>query len=155
MVRLSDLPEYEREHLLEKNMAPLGPTPWVAPGRPLAERRVVLITTAGLHFRDDAAFEFADASYRVIPGDLDGSELVMSHSSVNFDRSGFQEDVNLVFPIDRFRELVRDGIVGSLASVHFSFMGAGLLPEFYRESVKKLARILRQDEVDTAFLTPV
>jgi D-proline reductase (dithiol) PrdB len=155
MVRLADLPEDEREHLLEKNMAPLGPTPWVADGKRLAERRVVLITTAGLHFRTDAAFDFADASYRVIPGDLDGSELVMSHSSVNFDRTGFQEDVNLVFPIDRFRELVDEGIVGSLASAHYSFMGAGLLPELYRESVRALARILKKDAVDAAFLTPV
>lgn len=155
MVRLADLPEYEREHLLDKNMAPLGPTPWVADGKRLAERRIALITTAGLHFRDDAAFAFADASYRVISGDLDGSELVMSHSSVNFDRTGFQDDVNLVFPIDRFRELVDERVIASLASVHYSFMGAGLLPEFYRESVSELAAILKKDAVDTVFLTPV
>jgi len=59
MVRLRDLPEYEREHLLGKNLAPLGPTPWVAAGRPLAERRIALVTTAGLHFRGDTAFDFA------------------------------------------------------------------------------------------------
>jgi D-proline reductase (dithiol) PrdB len=155
VVRLADLPEDEREHLLEKSGAPLGPPVWVADGRKLAERRVALITTAGLHFRTDTAFEFADASYRVIPGDLDGSELVMSHSSVNFDRTGFQEDINLVFPIDRFRELVDEGIVGSLASAHYSFMGAGLSPEFYRDSVRELARVLKRDAVDSAFLTPV
>ena len=37
MVRLSDPPEYEREHLLAKNGATLGRTPWVAPAKPLSK----------------------------------------------------------------------------------------------------------------------
>jgi hypothetical protein len=28
MVRLRDVPDYEREHLLSKNLAPLGPAVW-------------------------------------------------------------------------------------------------------------------------------
>ncbi len=155
MVRLSDLPEDERAHLLDKNLGPLGPPAWVAPGRPLRERRVALVTTAGLHRRDDAGFDLTDASYRVLPGELRAADLVMSHSSVNFDRSGFAEDVNLVFPIDRFRELAEEGVIGGLASNHFSFMGAGLLPEAYAAPARDLARILHREGVDTAFLTPV
>ena len=50
MVRLADLPDYEREHLLAKNMPPLGPATWVASEKPLAELRIALVTTAGLHF---------------------------------------------------------------------------------------------------------
>ena len=52
----------------------------------------------------------------------------MSHTSVNFDRAGFAEDVNVVFPIDRFRELEASGTIGSMADVHYSFMGAYLEP---------------------------
>jgi D-proline reductase (dithiol) PrdB len=48
----------------------------------------------------------------------------MSHISVNFDRTGFHQDLNVVFPINRLGELVADGTVGSMASVHYSFMGA-------------------------------
>lgn len=155
MVRLSDLPEYEREHLLGKAMAPIGPTPFVRDNTPLSQRRVVLVTTAGLHFRDDAAFALTDASYRLIPGDFGGEELVMSHVSANFDRTGFQEDVNVVLPIDRFRELVVDGVIGSLANQHVSFMGAMLLPSAYESSVRNLAGLLKRDAVDTVFLTPV
>ncbi len=155
MVRLSDLPDYEREHLLQKNMQPLGPTPWVPLSKPLSEMRVALITTAGLHFRDDPTFEFADATFRPIPGEENADDLVMSHSSVNFDRTGFQEDVNLVFPIDRFRELASEGAIGSLAEVHYSFMGAGLRPETYEGSVNALAGLLKKDRIDAVFLTPV
>ena len=66
---------------------------------------MAVVTTAGLHRRDQVAFRIADTGYRVIPGDVAGSDLVMSHTSVNFDRTGFQQDSNVVFPIDRLREL--------------------------------------------------
>lgn len=155
MVRLADLPDYEREHLLAKNLPPLGPPAWVPLTKPVAELRIALITTAGLHFRDDTAFEFADATFRPISGDEDANELVMSHSSANFDKTGFAEDVNLVFPIDRFRELVAEGKIGSLASVHYSFMGAGLMPDAYEMSASQVAGLLEQDKVDAVFLTPV
>lgn len=155
MVRLADLQEYERDHLLHKNIGPLGPPVWAKTDLPLTETRIALITTAGLHFRDDPAFEFADATFRVISNDEDPDNLVMSHSSVNFDRSGFQEDVNVVFPLERFRELEQRRVIGSLASFHYSFMGAGLMPQIYEKSVRSLAGMLKQDRVDAVFLTPV
>ena len=155
MVRLADLPDYERAHLLQKCDPPLGPPAWVAPTRPLSELRIALITTAGLHFRDDEAFGLMDHGFRPIGGDEDPDNLVMSHSSVNFDRSGFQEDINTVFPLARFRELQRHGAIGSLASVHYSFMGAGLPPAAYEQSARGLAGMLKQDRVDAVFLTPV
>jgi D-proline reductase (dithiol) PrdB len=155
MVRLADLPDYEREHLVAKNLSPLGPAVWCRPTKPVNELRVALITTAGLHFRDDPAFEFTDATFRPIRSDEDANNLVMSHSSVNFDKAGFSEDVNLVFPIERFRELEEAGRIGSLASVHYSFMGAGLNPEAYERSASQVAGLLKQDKVDAVFLTPV
>lgn len=155
MVRLRDLPESEREHLLSKNLPPLGPPVWKHRNRPVSDLRIALITTAGLHFRDDPAFEFSDATFRPISGDEDANNLIMSHSSVNFDKSGFAEDVNLVFPIDRFRELQAAGEIGTLADTHYSFMGAGLQPEFYEASAVQVAGMLKKDQVDAVFLTPV
>ena len=105
MVRLADLPDYEQAHLLEKSLPPLGPAQWMHISKPLREMRIALVTTAGMHFRGDPSFEFADATFRPISGE-DGDDLVMSHSSVNFDKTGFTEDINVVFPIDRFKELV-------------------------------------------------
>ncbi len=155
MVRLRDLPDYEREHLSSKAQPPLGPLPWTQLTKNLADMRIALITTAGLHFRDDPAFEFMDSTFRPISGSDDANSLVMSHSSVNFDKTGFTEDVNLVFPIDRFRELDADGKIGSLAEFHYSFMGAGLDPAAYEQSASEVAHLLKRDKVDAVFLTPV
>lgn len=155
MVRLTDLPDYEQAHLLEKCGEPLGPPAWVKPAKPLSQMRIALLTTAGLHFRGDDAFGLVDAGFRPISGDENPDDLVMSHSSVNFDRSGFREDINIVFPLGRFRELATQGAIGSLASVHYSFMGAGLQPEAYEDGARGLAGMLKKDKVDAVFLTPV
>ena len=155
MVRLSDLPHYEREHLISKDLPPLGPPMWNPLLKPIKDTRIALITTAGLHSRTTSGFNFVDSGFRPIPLEANASDLIMSHSSANFDRSGFTEDVNLVYPIDRFRELVKAGKVGSLASIHYSFMGAGLAPEAFEESADQVAGLLKQDQVDAVFLTPV
>ena len=76
--------------------------------------RVALITTAGLHYRDAPVFELADATFRPIDNDESSDNLVMSHSSVNFDKSGFAEDINVVFPIERFKELESRGEMAAL-----------------------------------------
>lgn len=154
MVRLSDVAPEEREHLLAKACEPFDSKPW-AEGPPLRDRRVALVTTAGLHRVEDKAFSLVDLSYRVIPGDIAADELTMTHSSVHFDRTGFREDVNLVFPIDRLRELASEGVVGSAADYHYSLMGAGWPPASIEPTVAELARLLRADAVDAVCLIPV
>ena len=154
MVRLADLADFERDHALLKRHDPLPGTPFVR-GPALAERRVALVTTAGLHRRSDPAFGSVAGAYRVLPGDLAGADLVMSQLSTNFDRSGFQEDLNVVFPIDRFRELEARGTIGSLSSFHLSFMGAGITPQAVEAPAREAAGHLCADGVDTVFLTPV
>src|SRR5258708_20820169 len=117
------MPEGEANPL-RRIECPTYDDPPLLPGKPLAERRVAIISTAGLHKRGDRPFRPGDGSYRVIPAGTAANELVMSHISVNFDRTGFQQDLNVVFPIDRLRDLAASGAGGSLASVHYSFMGA-------------------------------
>ncbi len=118
MVRLADLPAVERDHLLElgKKAPRFADRPWVRAAA-LARCRIALVTTAGLHRRSDRPFNVLPGTeYRVIPGDAAAAELVMSHVSVNFDRSGFHADLNVVFPLDRLHELAREGVVDRLAS---------------------------------------
>jgi D-proline reductase (dithiol) PrdB len=154
MVRLADLTESDRAHLLAKPCPPFATTPFVD-GPPLARRRLALVTTAGLTRRGDDPFALRTGEYRVIPASTDGSDLVMSHSSVNFDRTGFQQDVNVVFPVDRARELVAQRRLGSLAGFHYSFMGASLDAEGYESGARELAGLLKRDAVDAVLLSPV
>jgi D-proline reductase (dithiol) PrdB len=153
--RLSEMPEVEARHLSpDRVVCPTYDDTPLLPGKPLAERRVAIISTAGLHRRGDRPFRPGDGSYRVIPAETKASALVMSHVSVNFDRTGFQQDLNVVFPIDRLRELANDGTVGPMAAIHYSFMGA-FPPAAAEPHAQHLAGLLKADKVDAALLVPV
>lgn len=158
MVRLADLSEAERKSHLDRvaTLPKYSSQPW-APGPPLAQRRVAIVTTAGLHVRSDQPFDSGGAGidYRIIRGDVASGDLVMSHASVNFDRTGFQSDWNVVFPLERLRELVRDKILGAVAAFHYSFMGAIPLVTRYEPKARELAALLKADNVDAVVLSPV
>ncbi len=137
-----------------KDICPLGGHPWVT-GASLDKRRVALITTAGIHRQDDTPFSNKTAAeYRIIPGAIQANELVMSHLSSNFDRTGFQQDVNVVFPLDRLRELEAGKVIGSVADYHYAFNGSTPIPQL-EPRVRQLAGLLKKDAVDAVLLTPV
>ena len=153
MARLSDLPPSLAHHLTEVECPSYDTSPW-AGGSPLSERRVAVVSTAGLHRRGDTPFALGANDYRIIDGDLPSSEFVMSHISTNFDRTGFQQDINVVFPIDRLRELAAAKTIGSVAAFHYSFMGA-TAPEAFASTVRLLAPLLERDGVNAVLLAPV
>lgn len=154
MVRLSDLSPDDRAHLLGKSCHRLEPPAWVsAPDVPNA--RVAIVTTAGVRTKRDDAFALRTADYRLIPADTPAADITMSHASTNFDRTGFFEDINVVFPLQRLHEMAADRAIGSVAALHYSFMGAFLEPAAYRSTATDVAQALRGDNVDVAFLIPV
>lgn len=153
MARLDRLPEPMRSHLAKLPCPTFENSPWVD-GPSLARRRVALISTAGLHRRDDRPFEGMSGEYRVIPSDTKARDLVMTHVSTNFDRTGFQQDWNVAFPLDRLRELAGEGSIGSVADFHYSFMGA-TDPVEMKAAARNLAGLLKGDGVDAALLVPV
>lgn len=128
-------------------------TPWVM-AKSVNEARIAIISTAGLQRRGDRPFSVESSDYRPLLGDTAAADLVMSHISPNFDRSGFQQDHNVVFPIDRLNELAAAGAVGSVASIHYSFMGA-THPAKMERVARQLAGLLKQDRVDSVLLVPV
>jgi D-proline reductase (dithiol) PrdB len=154
MARLDKIPEPMRSHLTKTKLPKFESRPWVA-GPPLKHRRVAIVSTAGLHRRGDRPFTFEPGDiYRVIAGDIAANDLIMSHVSTNFDRSGFQQDWNLVFPLDRLRELCDEGQIQSVAQLHYSFMGA-VDPQDMEAAARKIAGFLLQDQVNAVLLTPV
>lgn len=153
MARLESIPEPLRSHIAALACPTFETTPW-REGPPLAQRRVAIVSTAGLHVRGDRPFGVFSGDYRVIPGDVRAGDLVMSHISANFDRSGFQQDWNVVFPIDRLRELVQEKAIGSVADFHYSFMGA-TDPAEMEGAARDLAGLLKRDGVSALLLVPV
>ena len=95
-----EMPEPSRSRLLNHPMPDFGETPCIA-GPALGDRRIALITTAGLHSWRDAPFAPGRAEYRTIATSMDMADLITSHPSTNIDRTGILRDIDTVFPIHR------------------------------------------------------
>ena len=123
MVRLSDLHPVEAEHLAARALAmpAIGPGEWVTP-LPLDQATVAIVSTARLHRRIDPPFTVGSLDYRLIPGDTQFDDLVLSPISANFDRSAFAQDPNIVFPIARLRALASSGDIGRVSRWPYSFL---------------------------------
>jgi D-proline reductase (dithiol) PrdB len=152
-MRLERLPPEMAKRMGDLECPTFTTTPWVE-GRPLKERRVAIVSSAGLTVRGDRVFRGRDADYRAIPSATQANDLLCSHISINFDRNGFQEDWNVVFPLDRLNELAVAGTIGSVAATHYSFMGA-TDPVQMVDGAKEVAGRLKADHVDAVLLTSV
>ena len=153
MARLDTMTPALRQHYVDMACPTFDSSPWVV-GVPVAQRKVALISTAGLHRRDDKPFALRASDYRVIPVDTPSADLVMSHMSTNYDRTGFQQDWNVVFPLDRLQDMCAAGDIGSLARHHYSFMGATDISALEPQA-RSLAQRMRDEGVDAALLVPV
>ena len=153
MTRLTDLPPAQAKRLSELECPDFATRPWVT-GTALSQRRVAIVSSAGLVVRGEDPFRGRDADYRVIPSATRPEELLVSHISINFDRTGFQEDWNVVFPLDRLRDLAAEGTIGSVAQTHYSFMGA-TDPVQMEPHAREVAGLLKSDQVDAVILPPV
>lgn len=133
--------------------------PWAPLATPLRACRATLVTTGGVHLRGDQPFDMSDPNgdptFREIPADAAPTDLRITHDY--YDHRDADRDVNLVFPLERFRELVAIGALGGLTRTHFSFMGHvdGLLVQrLEAESIPRLLRRLATERPDFVFLTP-
>lgn len=126
--------------------------PWAPLRKPLSESTVVLLTTGGVHLRSDKPFNLnSDSTFRVIPRNARPGELAISHQA--YDRTDALKDINLVFPIERLRELEAEHVIGRLADENYGFGLEGnakkLMP-----SIKEVARRISGAGVDLALLVP-
>jgi D-proline reductase (dithiol) PrdB len=155
MPRLDRLPQVNRNTLLTFPAQVNDDTPFVVPATSLGASRVTIVTTAGLHRRGDPPFGPGDQTFRVIPSDTPAADILLSHTSIGFDRVAFMRDVNITFPVERLRELVGRGEVGALAPNCYSFMGALRdTGRIERETGPEVARRLRDERADVALITP-
>jgi D-proline reductase (dithiol) PrdB len=159
MARLEDL---NLTHRLFVETYPFRTVDWMPGARlakPLAQSKLALISSAGVHLPGQAPFDLrfrgGDFSFRELPNTLDVRQLRISQRSSDFDQTGAKEDANLVFPLDRFRELKMQREIAGLNHRHFSFMGSISAPgRLLSDSAPKVGEMLRADEVDAAFLVP-
>jgi D-proline reductase (dithiol) PrdB len=133
--------------------------PWTPLRKPITACRVALVTTAGVHLRTQPPFDMqnplGDASFRDLPETVTPEQLTITHDY--YDHRDADRDVNIVFPIERLRELVAQGEVGEAAPVHLGFMGhidGELVTVLQQQTAPAAAARLLEYQVDVVLLFP-
>ena len=135
------------------------PAPWTPVTKPLSDCRVALVTTSGVHHRRQQPFDMQDSegdpSFREIEAATISMDYQITHDY--YDHSDAEKDLNIIFPLDRLRELQGEGIIGDLAPRHYSFMGhidGHHIATLVGKSAREIIERLRQQAVDVVLLTP-
>jgi D-proline reductase (dithiol) PrdB len=133
--------------------------PWTLPVKRLGKSSVAIVTTAGVHRKDQIPFDMkdpnGDPSLRVIDGAASVDDLMITHDY--YDHKDADKDINIVFPIERLREFEKAGLIKSVAAVHFSFMGHIVGPHIRtltEVTAPEAAERLKEKRVDIVLLTP-
>ncbi|GAB6083591.1 glycine/sarcosine/betaine reductase selenoprotein B family protein [Desulfuromonas carbonis] len=136
-----------------------GDIPWTRPAKPLRQAKLALVTTSGIHHRDQIPFDMrdqeGDPSYRVLDGDRLFNDFKITHDY--YDHSDAHKDPNIILPLDRLQELEVDGTLGQLAKVHYAFMGhidGRHIATLVEKTARDVAARLKADQVDLVLLTP-
>ena len=125
--------------------------------RELSKANIAIVSAGGVHLREQERFntsdELGDLTYRVIPDDVDSSELMVSHH--HYDHTDADADINVVFPVDVLRDLVSEGFVGGSAKKHVGYMGYTMqLKAMYEGTAPQIANeIDRGSRADAVLLT--
>lgn len=132
--------------------------PWTPYKGVPSEQTFALITSAGLYLKDsqpsfDTVSIHGDPSFREIPRTVRPEELGIAHA--HYDHSPAEQDINVVFPIQRFIELEREHIIGKVADTHYSFSYVNDAVSLVTRAAPDVIARVKAARVDVLFLVPV
>jgi len=125
--------------------------------RELSKSTIAIVTAGGVHLKDQPAFNIADdlgdLTYRMIPPDVDSSQLMVTHH--HYDHEDADKDINIVFPIDVMRDLISEGFISGSARKHVGYMGYTMkLKDMYEKTAVEIANeIDKGSGADAVILT--
>jgi D-proline reductase (dithiol) PrdB len=118
----------------------------------LEDAEVCLVTTAAVRMKEDPPFKVdGDTTWRVIPGEVEATDL--RYDDAHYDHACVDRDMNCVFPIDRVRELAREGRVAGLTARHFSLGYSQALRELRERTIPGLVREVDRERPGAVLLT--
>ncbi len=125
--------------------------------KPLAECRVAIVSSAGVHRDDQTPFHVetvaGDPTHRIIPDDTDLDRLRFTHT--HYDTKSAEQDPNVVFPLDRLHEAADEGRVGSVSDIHIGLMGFNPDPSDVADvAAPAVVDLLASAEVDVVVMVP-
>jgi len=143
---------YPGSMITKHDLVPLAPL-----RKPLSECRVTFISTSGVQPKGTTPFDtvhpVGDYSFRRVPSSARVDELEIHQ--LKYPTAGAERDLNVIFPIDRLRELVAEGVIGGLTDDFYTFIGYNMDPErLERTLAEDIAAAVSAEGADIALAAP-
>ncbi|MBA3346110.1 MAG: hypothetical protein H0T44_12595 [Gemmatimonadales bacterium] len=125
--------------------------------KPLSECRLVFISTSGVQPRGTMPFDtvhpVGDYTFRRVPSSSPVEDLEIHQ--LKYPTVGANRDLNVIFPIERLRELAAEGVIGGLTEHFYSFIGYNMDPErLERTLAEDIAAAVSEEGADIALAAP-
>ena len=125
--------------------------------KPLHESRLTFVSTAGVQPKNTMPFDtvhpVGDYSFRRVPSDSKPSDLEVHQ--LKYPTFGAEKDLNVIFPIERLRELVEEKFIGGLTENFFSFIGYNMDAQKLENTLAKdIAESVEAEKPDVVLLAP-
>lgn len=133
------------------------PVPLAPLRKPLRDCRLTFVSTAGVQPKGslplDTVHPIGDYTFRRVPSSSLPNDLEIHQ--IKFPTVGAHRDLNVIFPIERLRELVADGVLGSLTADLFTFIGYNMDPDrVERDLAVSIADAVEGERADIALMCP-
>ncbi|MGH9949030.1 MAG: glycine/sarcosine/betaine reductase selenoprotein B family protein [Pyrinomonadaceae bacterium] len=143
---------YPGSMITKRDLVPLA-----RPKKPLSESRLSFVSTAGVQPKGTMPFDtvhpVGDYTFRRAPSDAKPDDLEIHQ--LKYPTFGAKRDLNVIFPIERLRELVNEGFVDALTDNFFSFIGYNMDAERLEKTLAEdIASAVEAEKPDVVLLAP-
>lgn len=132
--------------------------PWTPYSGEVSEKTISLITSGGIYLKEsqqpfDTKSIHGDPTFRAIPKSVRQQDLGIAHD--HYDHRLAEEDINTIFPIQRFIELEKEKVVGKVADFHYSLTYVNDVVTLITKTVPEIIHRIKAAGVNLLFLVPV
>jgi D-proline reductase (dithiol) PrdB len=132
--------------------------PWTPYKGMPSTQTFALVTSGGLYLKDsqppfDTASIHGDPSFREIPKAASQDDFGIAHA--HYDHSLAEQDINIIFPLQRLLELEKEKTIGRLADIHYSFSYVNDAATLLKKAVPDFISRIKAQAVDVLLLVPV
>jgi D-proline reductase (dithiol) PrdB len=123
----------------------------------LSDSKLTFVSTAGVQTKDSMPFDtvhpVGDYTFRRVPSNSKPSDLEIHQ--LKYPTFGAKKDLNVIFPIERLQELVKENFIGSLTENFYSFIGYNMDAERLELTLAEdIAEAVKAENTDVALLSP-
>ncbi len=125
--------------------------------KPLSESRLTFVSTAGVQPKGSMPFDtvhpVGDYTFRRVPSNAKPKDLEIHQ--LKYPTFGAEEDLNVIFPIERLQELTQEKFIGGLTESFYSFIGYNMDGERLENTLAEdIAEAVEAENADVVLLSP-